>query len=417
MAITQVLQGCGAWDLKWKDRLPASVRNSIGDGSTLVVFPAHVVNPSDDIRDTALFEGVMTELSTDGASGWELSWFMGKPNGDGPVRVAAGGTYQDYLDGSMSGLNGLVYDKGTGYNGLFQGIWGPAAGPGVSTPPAMNVREFADWMVEQVTEYTRRFGTPTTFSWKIFPGLTVMSEDIEDLFDHDRCVISPAPTEGVGDGGLRNVYADIRVTRSIENMATDIVGYADRNFTTGTVESYTLSVSVDPNAPDGGDLEIRRIVDSGGAQSEIEKNIRDASFACDRPITSVEVRLKGDPWQRWLSPGDRTYVWAPDEPDLVDSANEVHHFGVINPKSFYVEEITRNVGPDVAVWFRNPIYGGADPVWVDVSDYVVRSSQPASVKVVEQFVPSFRDGGNYAGSVRRGGANLAVAQRHRRSVN
>lgn len=421
MGITQVLQGCGAWDLKWKDRLPASVRNSIGDGSTLVVFPAHVVNPSDDIRDTALFEGVMTELSTDGASGWELSWFMGKPNGDGPERRLPDGvlplTYQTRFEDAVDGVNGVSYDVGSGYNGLYSGIWGPAAGPDTALPPTSTVREFADSMVDSVTEYRRRFGFGEQFSWKIGPGLTLMSDDIENLFDHDRCVISPAPTDGVGDGGLRNVYADIRVTRSIENVATDLVAYGDRNSSTGVTPTETLSLSLDVNAPDGGDLEFRRQIDSGGAQYDMERTVVQVSFLCDRPIVSVEVQLRGDPWQRWLSPGDRVYVWAPDEPDLVDSGNEVHHFGVINPKSFYVEEVTRNVGPDAAVWFRNPIYAGAGPVWVDVSDYVVRSSQPASVRVTEQFVQPFRRDGNYAGGPLRSRDSIAVARRLRRSSN
>ena len=96
MAITQVLQGCGAWSVDWAKPLPMSMQREIQDGASLVVFESRPevtetrgygtgrVTTMDNALDTALFMGPMTAIGSSGCSGWEMSWWWQQPNGVGP---------------------------------------------------------------------------------------------------------------------------------------------------------------------------------------------------------------------------------------------------------------------------------------------------------------------------------------------
>jgi hypothetical protein len=418
MGISQVLQGCGQWQLTWKHRLPASVRGAIGDGSTLVVFESDVTRPVDGLRTSALFEGVLTELSTSGATGWEASWFMMKPNGDGPVAGSSGSSgFQDYFFDSVDGINGLTYDTASGYNGLWSGTWGPAAGPDTATPPTVTVRERADSIVAIATEYKRRFGSGEIFGWKISPGLVVTADYITSNFRNNEVIFTDGMPGGLGADGLLGVPANIEVGRGIDNIISDAVGYADRNATTGAIETDTTSNTVPFKAPDGTTLDIRRLLDVGGNQNNLEEETQRAADNGLAPRVTVDVSLKGDPWLKDVDPGDAVYVYSPDEPDLFDDGNSVNHFGVIHPKSLYVSGVTRNVTDGMSVWFRNPVSGGADAVWVDVTEYVQTSVAPASVSLMDRFEPAYRKDAMNAKGPRRVGAAPKVAERFYRSVN
>jgi hypothetical protein len=131
--------------------------------------------------------------------------------------------------------------------------------------------------------------------------------------------------------------------------------------------------------------------------------------------SDVSVRLTRDPWLKEVSPGDEVYVYSPHEPDLVDTSNTVQHFGSIQPKKFFVQEMSRSITPGMSVYLRNPTSGGVTK-WNDVTDYVQFSTSPASVKLTDYFMPPYQKS-NSSGGYRRLGDDLKVAQRLSRSSN
>ncbi len=419
--ISQVLQGCASWNISWKERLPSSLRGSIGDGAHLVVFDSYM-GRSDDVlegfRSDALFEGVMTSLSSGGCSGYEMSWSLQQPSGPGPASVYAGSSslFQEYCEDVLDGINGLDFDTNglAGFNGLFAGIFGPAAGPGTVTPEPLAARSRIDALVASATEYRRRFGAGEQLSWRMYPGFRMRADFTTELFSNGSVVISDLDTQERGSGGLLNVPASINVTRDISNILTDIYFYGDRNASTGVtpVENYTNLAPF--NSHNGVPFESRTIVDDGGSQSGMTsaaiKKANDSAFV----RSNVDVKLTRDPWLKEVSPGDEVYVYSPHEPDLVDSANSVDHFGRIQPKKFFVQEMSRSITPTMSVYLRNPVSVGAAK-WNDVTDYVQCSTAPASVKLTDFFIAPYQK--SASGGFRRLGDELKVAQRLSRSSN
>ena len=420
MAITQVLQGCGAWNIQWKNRLPASLRGGIGDGAHLVVFESYPQTTEDyleDARPYALYEGVMTEISSSGCSGYEMSWSLGQPSGPGPSTSSSGSSnFNDYMEDRYDGINGLDYDvTSVTFNGLFIGIWGPASGGGVSSYPALNARQSIDYQCSGATEYRRRFGSGEYVAWRMYPGFRMRADYSTALFNNDAVVFSDLDTEGYGADGLLNVPSSLNVTRGIENVISDVTVYGDRNATTGVVPTETASNTVPFNAHDGTTFESGVIVDGGGAQYELESTaVRKANEGV-LPRVTVDIRPKRDPWLKEVDPGDRVYVWSASEPDLLDASNQINHFGFISPVQAYIQTITRNITPGMSVWLRNPTSGGVTK-WTEVTEYVQTSATPASLKVSDYLVEPRTDGVTKNGQIRLGD-DLAVARRLRRSSN
>ena len=421
MAITQVLQGCGAWNIQWKNRLPASVRGGIGDGAHLVVFESPVPDISDvleDARPYALYEGVMTSLGSWGCSGFEMSWSLQQPGGPGPSSVFGGSSsfYQEYCEDVLDGINGLDFDTNglAGFNGLFSGIYGPAAGPGYVAPEPLAVRSRADSLAASATEYRRRFGSGELVSWRMYPGFRMRSDYTTNLFTNYAVVISDIDTQGYGADGLLNVPAELDVRRDISNIVTEVIAYGDRNASTGVTPEETATNLAPFKTHDGGTFESRVLIDGGGVQSTLEEiAIRKANEGAS-PVVTVDAKLTRDPWLKEVSPGDLVYVWSADEPDLFASGNEINHFGAIRPKLFYVQQMTRNITPGMSVWLRNPTSGGVTK-WTEVTEYATFSSSPASATLTDYFIAPYQ--ASSTGSFRRLGDELKVAQRLSRSVN
>jgi hypothetical protein len=420
MAITQVLQGCGAWNIQWKNRLPASLRGGIGDGAHLVVFESYPQATEDyleDARPYALYEGVMTEISSSGCSGYEMSWSLGQPSGPGPYSNSTGASqFNDAMEDRYDGVNGLDYDvTSVTYNGLYSGIWGPAGGGGVSAYPGLTVRTSVDYQCSNATEYRRRFGSGEFVSWKMYPGFRMRADYSTALFNNDAVVFSDLDTEGYGADGLLNVPSSLNVTRGIENVISDVVVYGDRNATTGVVPTETATNLVPFNSHDGTTFESNVHVDGGGAQYELEATAIRKANEGSLPRGTVDIRPKRATWLKEVDPGDRVYIWSPLEPDLLDASNQINHFGFISPVQAYIQTITRNITPGMSVWLRNPTSGGVTK-WTEVTEYVQTSATPATLKVSDYLINPQADGVTKNGQIRLGD-DLDITRRLRRSNN
>ena len=420
MAITQVLQGCGAWSIQWENKLPKSIRGGIGDGAHLVVFESSAPDVDDlleDARPYALYEGVMTKISTLGCSGFEMSWSLGQPSGPGPYANSTGASnFNDAMEDRLDGVNGLDYDvTNVTYNGLYSGIWGPAAGGGVSAYPTLTARTSADSSCANATEYRRRFGSGEFVSWKMYPGFRMRADYSTALFNNDAVVFSDLDTEGYGADGLLNVPSSLDVARGIENVISDVVAYGDRNATTGVVPTETASNLVLFNSHDGTTFESNVHVDGGGAQNQLEATAIRKANEGSLPRVTVDIRPKRATWLKEVDPGDRVYVWSALEPDLLDVSNQINHFGFISPTQLYVQSITRNITPGMSVWLRNPTSGGVTK-WTEVTEYVQTSATPVTLKVSSFLVSPHADGVTKNGQIRFGD-DLEVVRRLRRSSN
>ena len=434
MAITQVLQGCGAWSIKWSKPLPMSVQREIQDGASLVVFESRPqvndlrgygtgrVTTMDNALDTALFMGPMTAIGSSGCSGWEMSWWWQLPNGTGPASVASGsGAYNDYFEDVLTGINGIDVDTTGGYNGaVWSGTYGPAAGPGYVSPPTMAARSRADALVAIVTEYDRRFRTGEQYSWKMFPGgsatsvMTCKTDDITDLFANDEVIISDVDSQTVGADGRKNVPALLSVDRRIGNIVSSAVVYGDRNFTSGTTPTETTSntpADVDTILdPAGGDIVVRRQIDGGGNQSNLEEVSILAAARGASPDIIVSATLLYDAWTKEMGPGDKVGVHSSTERYLQGGATTVQHVsGNIDPIDMFVMSMTRNIDQDKSVWLRSTSYettGDANPlvVWTEITDYIQTSERPASVTLSDRFDPTYLHPGVLEASGSAGGA-------------
>lgn len=421
MAINQIMQGCGAWSVGWKHRLPTSLRAAIGDGAHLVVFESDIEGGTSEIlesfRSNALYEGVMTQISTTGCSGFEMSWSLGQPSGAGP---RANGSQQfnfnDAMETRFDGVNGVDFDvSNVTFNGLYQGIWGPATGPGTVLGPSISARSRADEACSTATEYRRRFGLGEFVSWKMYPGFRMRADFSTALFNNDAVVLSDLDTEGYGEGGLLNVPCNLNVARGIDNVLSDSVVYGDRNASTGVTPIEFQSQTVPFNAHDGSAYESLVVIDGGGAQNELQATAARKGDQGLLPRVTVDVQPKRNPWLKEIDPGDRVYVHSAFEPDLFDVSNQVSHFGAIAPAQAYVQSVTRNIAPGMSVWLRNPQTGGVVE-WNEVTEYVQTSTTPASLKLSSYLINPQADNFASNGSIRLG-SDLAVARRLRRSSN
>ena len=434
MAITQVLQGCGAWSIKWSKPLPMSVQKEIQDGASLVVFESRPqvndlrgygtgrVTTMDNALDTALFMGPMTAIGSSGCSGWEMSWWRQLPNGTGPASVASGsGAYNDYFEDVLTGINGIDVDTTGGYNAaVWSGIYGPASGPGYVSAPTLAARSRADALVAIVTEYDRRFRTGEQYSWKMFPGgsatsvMTCKTDDITDLFANDEVIISDVDSQTVGADGRKNVPALLSVDRRIGNIVSSAVAYGDRNFTSGTTPTETTSntpADVDTILdPAGGDIVVRRQIDGGGNQSNLEEVSILAAARGASPDIIVSATLLYDAWTKEMGPGDKVGVHSSTERYLQGGATTVQHVsGNIDPIDMFVMSMTRNIDQDKSVWLRSTSYettGDANPlvVWTEITDYIQTSERPASVTLSDRFDPTYLHPGVLEASGSAGGA-------------
>lgn len=458
MAIQEVLQGCGAWSLSFTKPLPVSLQNDIWDGASLVVFESRPatdpvrnfitnVPELDALLSTALFMGPMTQISTTGCSGWEMSWWWQQPSGIGPPSVFGVGDtdYNDYFHGVLSGINDIVVDRTGSFNSNFITISGPAAGPGFVAPEPLTARSRADALVAAVTDYRRRFGLGEQFAWKMYPGggpneisgnvMTCRTDDITDLFDNDRVLISDVDSQAVLSDGLINVPAKLTVTRNIENVVSDVLAYGERNDTTGVTPVETVAQTPDIFAPGGSVYEARRLIDSGGNQSTLEEIAIGAGRRGLDPVVSVQAELLHDPWTKEVGPGERVAVWSRDERYLNNAEGPFQYTRTpdgdyADPLPMYVMSVTRNIGPGKSVWLRSLEDTGFDPMvhWVEITDYVELSDEPARVVLSSEYDPAYlaqgvvdayRSAGMSQSSTaaRRFDDELTVAKRLRRADN
>lgn len=405
MAITEVLQGCGAWDIQWKSRLPASIRDAIEDGSTILVFdtPITAERMTDDLRPEARYEGVMTKHSTSGISGYELSWLMGQPSGVGPGTgtSAAIATFADYIE-DLAVLNGITFETPrvrSVYNGTWDATYGPAEGAGFVAAPEAELRFRLDTIVGVCSEtnsglYVGPEGQPLDkFSWDITPGMTLSAGPLLHMYRWGRAIISeidqPGDLAGQSYNGPANIPAKLEVSRSIENLVSEVTSYGNRDATTGVTPTETGTNTLTVKHPGGSALVMRRSIDGGGNQGELERVTSDALAAGATQEIVVSAKLS-DPWQKEMDPGDYVYVWSPTEPDLYDETiNPIEFFGTkIRPKSFWVNSMTRQISENMTVLVRRPVNVGVG-TYIDVTDYVVTSESPATVELTDLFAPPY----------------------------
>jgi hypothetical protein len=401
MAITEILQGCGSWDIQWKSILPKSVRDSIVDGSTILVFdtPITADRMDDDLRPSASFEGVMTKHSTSGISGYELSWLMGQPSGVGPGTgtSTAIATFADYIE-DLAVLNGVTFETPrvrSTYNGTWDATYGPAEGPGFVAAPEAELRFRLDTIVGVCSETNPGVYTAPLdkFSWDLAPGMILSAGPLVHMYRWSEVIISDVPQRGIRVGNdtrqVFNVPAKLEVTRSIENLVNTVTAYGNRDADTGVTPTESGTNSLTVKAPDGDTLVMRRSIDGGGNQSELERVASDALADGATPEVTVVAKLS-DPWQKEIGPGDYIYVWSAYEPDLYDEdADSLDFFGrKIKPKSMWVNSVTRNISEGMTVLIRQPISVG-NGIYTDVTEYVVTSESPATIELADRFAPPY----------------------------
>jgi len=422
MAITQVLQGCGAWSIKWSKPLPMSVQKEIQDGASLVVFESRPqvndlrgygtgrVTTMDNALDTALFMGPMTAIGSSGCSGWEMSWWWQQPNGVGPEYdsgfAAVDDWAADFADG-LAGIHGIDIDSTDAYTGIYIGTWGAAgvgnSGGGSSDPvPRTAARTFAD---DRVSYLNDRFGVNSS-AYKMLPGgsaTSVMTCRVGyhvDIFAQNEVIISDIDSQAVGAEGRLNIPAVLSVTRDISNVATDIYAFGDRDFADDAVHvDLTSNTWSDVDTildPAGGDYGGFLQVDGGGLRDyRVDYMTVATAKRAKTPDLAVSVSLIYDAWTKEMGPGDLVGVHSSTERYLQGGATTVQHVsGNIDPIDMYVLSMTRNIDKDKSVWLRSVSYettGDANPlvVWTEITDYIQTSERPASVTLSDRFDPTY----------------------------
>jgi hypothetical protein len=418
MAIREVLQGCGAFDMPWLRQPPQSVLGAIEYGSSVVVFESHVnINSiSETVRQSALYEGYIETYGSRGIDGYELSYLLGRPHdGAGPLwqkgnsfksvstgttdlaTVFSGYEQNGIVDGAIPATSIDILDEGT-----FGEVEAPAARFGL------------DAMMPEISrKKTSGAATAPGFSWRVSPGGLLDIDESVNLYRQHEVIFTTLDTDATGESGLRNVRGEFEWSRTVKDAATsinaagdyilDVDGYKVLEYgITDFFDDQTLTYDAITGSS-GQALEFNWYVDIGGGGNETAYEAVDRLRNNWLQRTDVSASARGAELRRLVAPGDSVYVDG-DTRWLTDTAVDVLHFGLRHPLSMYVTAVTWSLAPGYMVFVRSP-----NGVYVDVSDYVVPSGGRPSVDGVELSVEWVAP--SSANTVDRAGAHYLNQQR------
>lgn len=353
--ITQTLMKTGGWSLDLVESTPRRLLQLVANGAHLVITPARL-DLANGISDanmlaSAIYTGVITRRPSPTAmEGHDLSWWLGTPDGVGPIIEAkvtlSSSTLADAVGAVLptngNGITvGSVTNTGTNVTGEFVFI---------------TRREYLDAVC-------RAAGA----EWIVAPDGSFSAAVNTTLFESNPDLVITRHTEGP-DSTYRGIAGGPLVkARTIDSLTRKVI-VAAKGEGSAIVGLGSATAGTFPYTDLSGSTPLMtRIVDaSSAAGSTPANNIATATLAMFDG-EEYELTISSDTYAlpMHMDVGDWVYVWDPDA-DLIDTTNQITWRGdVISPLKVRVYEISWPVQRGMGVYLR--VSGST---YYDLSDWV-----------------------------------------------
>ncbi|MFE9391714.1 fibronectin type III domain-containing protein [Streptomyces sp. NPDC006784] len=394
MAITEVFESYGSWDLRLKPTAPPELWDRVQYFGHIAVVPGRVdpVQYGDSLLNAAAYVGVIRRRETTGddrrtkvveqgytIGGVGMEVWLGDEDDKGSVFE----TPVDLADATFSdAVRALLPASGAVTEGTLYSVPGD---------PGYGGRHHYETPRTAISYVCDTVGSAAgvRVSHRVNGNGTLDAGPEADLYVTDpRCVISRIPA-GV-DAGVESIPGGFAVARDSEDYSTRVVLLAE-----GEGESIaTASADLDPGEIPykdihGNALAMTRMV------SESDTTVANADARAELALgqyttTQNELKVETDNYyiEGSFNPGD--YVWAYD-PDsgIVDTSNELIFRGErINPMRLQVTEKQWPVTADYTVAYRAP-----DGSWWDLTDHMEWDGSETVYATIGDFARSLTGAG------------------------
>lgn len=352
MTVTQRIMKPGSFALKLDDPAPLSVIRAVAEFDHVVITRSRL-DPIAGFTDAtilanAIYTGVITRRpSPSEFSGYDLSWWLGTPDGAGDLLTTAVSRTAGTLSQWITDLCPASLTVGS-----------------VSNTGLGTLTNSYQWMTprEAIDAVCRALGA----EWRVNPDGTIDAAKTPNLFVATPTVVVTRKEEGP-DGAYRGLDSVMAGTaRDVEQYVTAVTAVANGQGTTVATGSAAGSTSYKDFR--NGTVVLERLANAPtepGANASAVAAAVVAQFNTVRRAISLTSRTYTV--TRFVKPGDYVYVY--DQlADLTDNANQIFYRGeLISPIALRVYSLTWPIAAGMGVYARR---SGATPTYTDLTDWV-----------------------------------------------
>lgn len=377
MTVTQRLMAPGSFRVSLRPETPNELLRQIQLLDHLIILPgalsdATVAAPADVIAQAKSvgYTGVVTgKPSRLTFEGYDLSWWLGTPDGLGGL----------ILDQSGSALNLTAWiDKVLPSNGITKGTITNVGG---------------DWTAVLTGLVTPREAIDTICDvfdaeWRIRADGTLDAGGEGDLFETTPKVIVTRDAGGIEDDGIRGIEGGVL------SVSMNADGITSGTLVVGEGQGVSITFGgAGPLTPDGvrwstfagGTPNMTRLINAPSMEStDLTKQAGKVLAQFNAVRKDVQVSSSTPSVFRFVKPGDSVWVYDADS-GLIDSANQVRWRGqIIQPEKLRVSSLTWPVMQGMGVYARL----STSPVTVlDLSPWVQSESGETRWEVASLLGP------------------------------
>jgi len=374
--ITEVLRGVGTFEIHLRPTTPRTVVRALdldqgAFGSVIVTDVRVPVGnfSAFDLRAMARFHGILRDRPDDHTiEGAGAAVLLGDEDGHGPIVTTrltwAGGT----------ALNTIVEDLvDTGSNGIILGT--------VNTSGLATQAGEAQYVT--IRQALDMFCDVAGAEWRVDPDLVLDVASPANLFANyttPKILVSPHGNSRAANPWV--IKPTVLRLSSEGSEWTSKVHYLARNGDVLNVGTATIGSNPYKAPGTADDLRMERVVDSSGAAGTSASTLATRELArFSATKRSLECRTAESNVARLTRPGDRAYVWDPDQ-NLYDPAVNAYLGGQqVKPMLVRVVGVTWGVQPGMGVYFIPPVGADEDASIIDLSDHVVHELGDSSLEL------------------------------------
>lgn len=369
MAVTQVLQALGSWDLTLTSTTPPDLWDRIDYFGHVAFIPGRVdpVQYGDNLLTAARYVGVVRGRDNSGddrrtkvieqgyaISGVGMAMWLGDDEDKGAV-------YENAVEPASasfaSTINMLLPASGAVTAGTIYSVAGSYSGRHLYETPRSAIQYVCD-------TFTASSGQKV--SWRVNGDGTLDAGPESNLYvTTPTCVIS-RKTAGKDASGLESVPGSFGVSRDMDDYSTRVVLLAEGEGESIATGAANISPATGFKDIHGNPLKLTRLA-SESDTTVTNADTRAALLLSKYTTSQDELTVETDNYyiEGSFNVGDYVWVWDPSA-GLVDTANEIVFRGErLNPVKLQITEAKWPVTEGYTVAYR-----AADGTWYDLTDHV-----------------------------------------------
>jgi len=382
--ITETLRAVGAWEITF-DGVPQELVDQLDELGHIVVTEAAEQGPSlgDNLLTSARYTGVVRGRKFEKDSGLftldgpGLAWWLGTEDKVGDVLETAKTYSANTFSSVITDLLPSSITVGTLTNGALPAYTG--------THQWVSRREAIDYVCDTVGA-----------TWRVRPNGTLDAGPQASVFASGRAVIVRRAEDAGEDMTVRAIPGPAEVARDMEDFTTRVVVLGKVEDDTVVQGTWDIAGGLNPYKDLHGNAAKLTRVASESTTEGVNADARASAIGeqyenPQRAVTldSVDYELGGV-----VECGDMVWLYDPDS-GLVDANNEVMFRGRrLNPVAEQVTSLTWPVRAGMGVYYRSRL-----GVWLDLSRYLVASSDTTQVEVGKNSRDLVSSGGSPTGRI------------------